>query len=283
MSEKLSYPKSKMQIVLAEKVHASAAECFREAGYEVEALPNALDEAEVASVIERAHVLGVRSRTKIRAHHLAKAKRLLAVGCFSIGTDQVDLDAATTTGVPVFNAPFSSTRSVAEITIANVINLARQVPERSMRMHQGRWEKTVEGSVEVRDKTLGIIGYGHIGQQVGLLGDMLGMNVLFYDVERKLALGRARSVARMQDLLEACDFVTLHVPGGPTTRNLIGTAEIAAMKPRSYLLNLSRGAVVDLDALCEALQSKRLAGAALDVYPEEPVEGKSSFTLPLQG
>ncbi len=188
-----------------------------EAGYEVQSLANALDDAEVAAVIVKAHVLGVRSRTKVRAHHLAAAKRLLAVGCFSIGTDQVDLDAATSHAVPVFNAPFSSTRSVAEITIANVINLARRVPERDMRMHQGRWEKTVEGSVEVRDKTLGIIGYGHIGQQVGLLGDMLGMNVLFYDVERKLALGRARAVPRLADLLDTADFVTLHVPGGAST------------------------------------------------------------------
>ncbi len=283
MSEPLSYPKSKMKIVLTEKVHASASEVFREAGYHVEALPNALDDAQVAEVIATAHVLGVRSRTHVRAHHLAQAKRLLAIGCFSVGTDQVDLEAATSHGVPVFNAPYSSTRSVAEITLANIVNLARKVPERSMRMHQGRWEKSVEGSVEVRDKTLGIIGYGHIGQQVGLLGEMLGMNVLYYDVVRKLPLGRARAVPTLHDLLGACDFITLHVPGGPGTKNLINKAALEAMKPGSFLMNLSRGSVVDLDALREALTSKHLAGAALDVYPEEPAAGKAEFKSPLQG
>jgi D-3-phosphoglycerate dehydrogenase len=282
VSDKLSYPKKKIQIVLAEKVHASAAASFREAGYDVETLPHALDEAQVADVISRAHILGVRSRTQVRAAHLAAAKRLLAIGCFTVGTDQVDLEAATRCGIPVFNAPYSSTRSVAELTLCNVIALARKLTDRSMRMHQGKWDKSVEGSVEVRDKTLGIIGYGHIGQQVGLLGETLGLNVLFYDVERKLPLGRARSVGRMLDVLEASDFVTLHVPGGPSTRLLIGPSELASMKRGSHLLNLSRGSVVDIEALKHALESKHLAGAAIDVYPEEPVEGKAAFTSPLQ-
>ncbi|HEY3999447.1 MAG TPA: phosphoglycerate dehydrogenase, partial [Candidatus Xenobia bacterium] len=283
MSEALSYPKNKIQIVLAEKVHTAAADVFREAGYTVEMVPNALEGEQLAEVVSRAHVLGVRSRTKVRAAHLASAKRLMAVGCFSVGTDQVELEAATSQGIPVFNAPYSSTRSVAELTLCCVIGLARKMAERSMRMHQGHWEKAVEGSFEVRDKTLGIIGYGHIGQQVGLLAETLGMNVVFYDVVRKLPLGRARAMHRMMDVLEASDFVTLHVFGGATTRDLMGEAELAAMKRGSHLLNLSRGSVVDLAALKAALQSKHLAGAAIDVFPTEPAAGKAPFESPLQG
>lgn len=282
MDGQLSYPKSKIRVVLVEKVHPSAAETFREAGYEVESIPNALDGDDLRRVIADAHVLGVRSRTKVRAEHLALARRLLAVGCFSVGTDQVELDAATTQGVPVFNAPYSSTRSVAELALCNVLNLARRVPHRSQRMHEGCWEKSVEGSVEVRDKTLGIIGYGHIGQQVGLLGEVLGMDVLFYDVVKKLPLGRARPVARMRDLLEAADYVTLHVPGGASTRNLIGADHLRTMRKGAALINLSRGSVVDLDALREALSSGHISGAALDVFPEEPAEGRAAWASPLQ-
>jgi len=282
MDGQLSYPKSKIRVVLVEKVHPSAAETFREAGYEVNEIPNALDGEDLLRVMADAHILGVRSRTKVRAEHLAVARRLLAVGCFSIGTDQVELDAATTRGVPVFNAPFSSTRSVAELAICNVLNLARRVPHRSQRMHEGRWEKSVEGSVEVRAKTLGIVGYGHIGQQVGLLGEVLGMDVLFHDVVKKLPLGRARPVARLRDLLESADYVTLHVPGGPTTRNLIGADQLRTMRQGAALINLSRGSVVDLDALRESLASGRISGAALDVFPEEPAEGRAPFASPLQ-
>lgn len=282
MDEQHSFPKSKIRVVLVEKVHASAAETFREAGYEVESVPGALEGDELRDVIASAHVLGVRSRTKVRAEHLAHARRLLAIGCFTVGTDQVELDAATTQGVPVFNAPYSSTRSVAELAVCNVLNLARRVPARSQHMHQGRWEKTVAGSVEVRDKTIGIIGYGHIGQQVGLLAEVLGMNVLFYDVVKKLPLGRARPVAHMTDVLKAADFVTLHVPGGASTRNLIGESELHTMRRGTCLINLSRGSVVDLDALRRALDGGHLAGAALDVFPEEPSENNATFASPLQ-
>lgn len=283
MSSELSYPKSKMRVVLAEKVHPSAVETFREAGYEVEVIPHALDGDDLRAVMDRAHVLGVRSRTRVTAEHLAGAKRLLAVGCFAIGTDQVALDAATSQGVPVFNAPHSSTRSVAELAIGNVINLARRLPERSMRMHQGRWEKSVSGAMEVRNKSLGIVGYGHIGQQVGLLGEMLGMDVLFYDVLKKLPLGRARAVGSQVELLAQSRFVTLHVPGGASTRHLIDAKALEAMRPGSFLINSSRGSVVDLEALREALLSKHIAGAALDVYPQEPAEASADFESPMRG
>jgi D-3-phosphoglycerate dehydrogenase len=272
-----------MRIVLAEKVHPSAAETFREAGYDPEIVPNALDGDTLKSVLANAHVLGIRSRTRIDAQALEGARRLLAIGCFAIGTDQVALDAAATHGIPVFNAPHSSTRSVAEMAICQVVNLARQVPHRSMRMHQGRWEKSVTGAIEVRNKTLGIVGYGHIGQQVGLLGETLGMDVLFYDVMKKLPLGRARAVGSLDELLEQARFVTLHVPGGASTRNLIDAQALARMTPGSFLINLSRGTVVDIEALREALERKHLAGAAIDVHPLEPAEGSAAFATPLQG
>ena len=282
MSHALSYPKSRIRVVLAEKVHPSAAACFAEAGYTVELLPHALEGEELAQVISSAHILGVRSRTRVTASHLQQARRLLAIGCFAVGTDQVDLDAATSRGVPVFNAPHSSTRSVAELAICNVLNLARRVPHRSERMHHGQWEKSVEGSVEVRGKTLGVVGYGHIGQQVGLLAEVLGMDVLFHDVEKKLPLGRARAIPHLADLLRLADFVTLHVPGGASTMHLIGAAELALMKPGAALVNLSRGSVVDLEALRSALESGNLGGAALDVFPVEPAESRAHWDSPLQ-
>lgn len=282
VSGSFSYPKSKIRVVLAEKVHPSATECFREAGYEVVAVPHALDDEELSHVITTAHVLGVRSRTRVTPAHLDKARRLLAIGCFAVGTDQVALDAATSRGVAVFNAPYSSTRSVAELAVCNVLNLARQVPHRSERTHHGRWEKSVEGSVEVRGKTLGIVGYGHIGQQVGLLAEVLGMDVLFHDVVKKLPLGRARPVGRLIDLLQAADFVSLHVPGGTSTHHLLGADELSVMKTGARLINLSRGSVVDLDALRQVLETGHLAGAALDVFPEEPAESKSPWSSPLQ-
>lgn len=280
---RLSYPKSKIKVVLVEKIHPSAVETFRDAGYEVETISHALDDDELCHVISTAHILGVRSQTRVHAEHLTLARRLFAVGCFTVGTDQVALDAATSQGVPVFNAPHSSTRSVAELAIGNVLGLARRIAERSHRMHDGRWEKSVAGTVEVRDKTLGIIGYGHIGQQVGLLGEVLGMDVLFYDVVKKLPLGRARAMSNMREVLEKSDFVTLHVPGGASTRNLIGKSQLASMKRGSFLINLSRGGVVDIGSLCQALSSGQIAGAALDVYPKEPCEATAEFDSPLRG
>lgn len=275
--KRLSFPKEKIKVLLLEKIHPEAAVAFEEAGYVAQVLPNAFGDDELIRALQDTHIIGVRSRTQIRAKHFEHARRLLAIGCFSVGTDQVDLDAATTAGVAVFNAPHSSTRSVAELALGNILALARRLGDKSARMHQGRWQKSVAGAVEVRDKTLGIVGYGHIGQQIGLLGEALGMNVLFYDVVKKLPLGRARAVDDMSDLLRVADFVSLHVPGGDVTRNLIAAAELQQMKAGSFLLNLSRGSVVDLTALAASLRSGHLAGAAVDVFPEEPAAGDAPF------
>jgi len=283
MSKKHSFPKNKIKIALLEKIHPAAEECFREAGYNVRAVPDALGDGELKELLSDIHVVGVRSRTKISKDHLADAKRLLAIGCFSVGTDQVDLDAATTAGVCVFNAPYSSTRSVAELTIGNMISLARRAAEKSSQMHHGLWEKSAAGAIEIRNKTIGVIGYGHIGQQVGLLAEAFGLNVKFFDVVKKLPLGRAQPAESLDELLGEVDFVTLHVPGGVSTSKLIGKKELSKMKVGSYLLNLSRGQVVDIAALIEALKAKHLAGAALDVYPEEPEQGKAKFVSELCG
>ncbi|MFN8389052.1 MAG: phosphoglycerate dehydrogenase [Bdellovibrionota bacterium] len=282
-TKKHSFPKNKIKIVLAEKIHAAAEETFREAGYQVTTIPNALGEEQLIKELSDAHVIGVRSRTHIRARHFGNAKRLLAIGCYSVGTDQVDLDAATTAGVAVFNAPHSSTRSVAELTLGNIFSLARRSADKSAKMHLGKWEKAVSGAIEVRNKTVGVIGYGHIGQQVGLLAEALGLNVLFYDVVKKLPLGRAQHVESLEELLQNVDFVTLHVPGGEPTKRLIGSEQIRLMRKGSFLLNLSRGSVVDIDALVGALKSGHLAGAALDVFPEEPEQGSAPFESELVG
>ncbi len=283
MAKKYSFPKEKIKIALLEKIHPAAEQTFKDAGYQVESVPNALAKGELKALLADTHVVGVRSRTHIRAEQFKDAKRLLAIGCFSVGTDQVDLDAAARAGVAVFNAPYSSTRSVAELTLGNMLTLARRSAEKSAKMHQGIWEKSVSGAIEVRDKTVGIIGYGHIGKQVGLLAEAIGLNVLFYDIVKKLPLGRARPVDSLEELMPEVDFLTLHVPGGEGTANLIGREELKRMKPGSYLLNLSRGAVVDIAALCDALKSKHLSGAALDVYPEEPEQGKAEFKSELLG
>lgn len=283
MSKKHSFPKNKIKIALLEKIHPAAEETFREAGYTVESIPNALVNGELKQLLSDVHVVGVRSRTHIRAPQFGDAKRLLSIGCFSVGTDQVDLDAATSAGVVVFNAPYSSTRSVAELTIGNMLSLARRSSEKSAKMHKGVWEKSVSGAIELRDKTVGIVGYGHIGQQVGLLCEALGLNVLFYDTVKKLPLGRARHVETLPELLSQVDFLTTHVPGGPATKHLISKKELAMLKPGSYLLNLSRGSVVDIKALADALKQKHLFGAALDVFPEEPEQSVSEFQSELLG
>lgn len=283
MGKRFSFPKEKIKIALLEKIHPAAVQCFEEAGYHAELLPNAVNDDDLMELIADVHLIGVRSRSKIRPEHLEHAKRLLAVGCFSVGTDQVSLDAATSCGVPVFNAPHSSTRSVAELALGNILCLARRVSDKSAKIHGGTWDKAVSGAIEVRNKTVGIIGYGHIGQQVGLLAESLGLNVLFFDIIKKLPLGRARAVESVRELLGASDFVTLHVPGGSDTKNLIGREEIAQMKKGSYLLNLSRGTVVDITALAAALREKKLAGAALDVFPEEPEAGTGPFETELAG
>src|SRR5262249_37967795 len=216
-----------------------------------------------------------RSKTHIAASTLANARRLLTLGCFCIGTNQVDLGSANTHGVPVFNAPFSNTRSVAELMIAEIITLARQLGDRSRGVHGGKWRKVAVGSGEVRGKTLGIVGYGHIGRQLGVLAEMIGMHVLFYDHVSKLPMGNNVAAGSLGDVLEKSDFVSLHVPETPGTKNMIGQAELARMKKGSYLLNASRGTVVVIPALAEALKSGHLAGAAVDVYPEEPESNSS--------
>lgn len=270
MTQEFSYPKHKIQIVLIEKIHDAAAQSLKDAGYSVNIIHKALEGEELHQAIADAHIIGVRSRTKIRAAELQHAKRLLAVGCFTVGTDQVELDAATSLGVPVFNAPHSSTRSVAELTIGNVIMLARRAADKSHKMHLNTWDKNISGAEEVRGKTIGLIGYGHIGQQVSILAEAFGMEVVFYDVLKKLPLGRAKALPSLQALLEQSDFVSLHVPGTPQTKNMIGKKEFSQMKPGRYFLNLSRGNVVDIEALKNALRDGTLAGAALDVFPEEP-------------
>jgi D-3-phosphoglycerate dehydrogenase len=229
------------------------------------------------------HLIGIRSKSRLTKAVLAAADRLLAIGCFCIGTDQVDLKQAALRGIPVFNAPFSSTRSVAELTMAEVVMLARKAAHRSMQLHSGQWHKSSDGCHEVRHKTIGIVGYGHIGPQVGLLAESFGMRVVFYDILRKLPLGNAEPLSSLGDLLARSDFVTLHVPDTPLTRGMIGAEELLQMKRGSYLLNLSRGSVVNLPAVHDALESGHLAGVALDVFPEEPESSDHPFAADLRG
>lgn len=283
MTEKHSFPKEKIKILLLEGIHPSAVQHFEQHGYQAELQSSALSESELIDALADVHLLGIRSKTQVTAKALTAAPRLLALGCFCIGTNQVDLEAAAQQGVPVFNAPFSNTRSVAELTLANVVMLSRRAAHRSMLLHQGEWNKSASGSHEVRQKTIGIVGYGHIGPQVGLLAEAFGMRVLFFDIVKKLALGNAQPVSSLNELLEHSDFVTLHVPETPQTKNLIGSAEISKMREGAFLLNLSRGSVVDVMALSEALRSGRLSGAAVDVFPKEPKSNQEPFESELRG
>ena len=280
---KTSFPKDRIEFVLLESVHEDGIAELKRTGYTVRAHKGALEGDALIEEIRRAHVVGVRSKTQLTADVLARCERLLAVGCFCAGTDQVDLNAAAHAGVPVFNAPFSNTRSVAELTIAEIIALHRRLTERSETLHRGRWDKSAAGSHEVRGRTVGIIGYGHIGAQVSVLAESIGMRVLYYDIATKLALGNARQVSGLDELLAQSDVVTVHVPDTSTTKGLIGAREIARMKPGAYLINNARGGVVDLDALAAALRDQRLAGAALDVFPTEPARTGDAFDCPLQG
>ena len=274
-----SFPRHKIRITLLENPHPAAAAALEERGYSVDSIPRALEGTELRDVMAASHVIGVRSRTKVRDEHITAAGRMLAIGCFSVGTDQVDNGAAERRGIPVFNAPYASTRSVAELTIGCLIALARRLGDKSAALHQGRWDKSLAGAHEVRGRTLGIVGYGHIGQQVGLLAEAFGMRVLFYDVAKKLALGLARPVADLEALLDEAEAVTLHVPETPRTVGIIGQAQLARMRQGSYLLNLSRGKVVDAEALRDALASGHLGGAALDVYRTEPIPQVAEFDV----
>jgi D-3-phosphoglycerate dehydrogenase / 2-oxoglutarate reductase len=277
-----SFPKDKIKVLLLENIHANATNRFQGEGFQVEHLKGSLAEKELIEKIAGVHILGIRSKTQIPDSVLAAGKNLLSVGCFCIGTNQVDLIAANKRGVPVFNAPFSNTRSVAEMVIAEIIFLARQLADRSKEVHDGVWKKVANHCYEVRGKTLGIVGYGHIGGQVSVLAESLGMRVLAYDISSKLSIGNVRPVPGLADLLAESDFVTLHVPETPATKNLIGSAQLALMKKGSYLINASRGSVVDIPALAASLKEGHLAGAAVDVYPEEPAGNEMTFSSPLQ-
>jgi len=277
-----SQPRSTPKVVLLEGIHASAVAAFeREGDVEVVTHAKALSGAELVAAVADAHLLGIRSRTQVSAEVLQQARRLEALGCFCIGTNQVDLRAAMRLGIPVFNAPFSNTRSVAELVLAEIILLMRGIPEKNAVLHRGGWVKSAAHSNEVRGKTLGIVGYGHIGTQVGVLAEQLGMNVLFHDVEARLPLGNAREAA-LAELLKAADVVTLHVPETAETANMIGAAQLAAMKPGSHLINASRGSVVDIEALAAALERGALQGAAIDVFPVEPKGNDAVFESPLR-
>ena len=281
---KTSFDKDKIKILLLEGVHASAMENLVGAGYRnVTALSRALQGAELADALSNVHMLGIRSRTQLDARAIELAPRLMAVGCFCIGTNQVALDAATLAGVPVFNAPYSNTRSVAELVLAESILLLRGVPRQSMQMHRGVWQKSARSSFEVRGKTLGVVGYGNIGSQLGVLAEGLGMNVIFYDVVKKLNLGNARQVSTLNELLESADVVTLHVPATQQTRNMLDADALDRMQPHAVLINASRGNVIDLDALASRLQAGSLQGAAIDVFPEEPKSNEEPFVSPLKG
>lgn len=278
-----SFPKDQIRVLLLEKVAPTAVESFAAEGFQVETVPAALSEAELRSRIAEVHVLGIRSRTRVTPALLGEARRLLAVGAFCIGTDQVALPEANAQGIPVFNAPFSSTRSVAELVIGEIVMLSRQLGDRSAEVHRGQWRKVAVGCREVRAKTLGIVGYGHIGTQVGLMAEALGMRVIFHDVVAKLPLGNARRTTGLDDLLGAADFVSLHVPDTPATRGMIGSRELAVMPAGSCLINASRGLVVDIAALAAALRSGRISGAAVDVFPAEPEGSVDDFPSELRG
>ena len=278
-----SYPKDQIKVLLLENIHASASEIFGAEHFQIEKVKGALKPAELAAKIADVHILGIRSKTHVTAEVLANAKRLLTLGCFCIGTNQVDLDAANRRGIPVFNAPFSNTRSVAELVISEVVALARQLGDRSREVHEGNWKKTADGSHEIRGKTLGIVGYGHIGSQVGVLAEAMGMRVVFFDVMTKLPMGNNKSLPTLEELLKVSDFVTLHVPATPQTKMMISAPQLAVMKRGAHLINNSRGSVVDIDALAAAIKEGRVGGAAVDVFPEEPEGNGTGFQSALRG
>ena len=281
---KTSLDKSKIKFLMLEGVHASAIEVLRAAGYtQIETLPKALQGEELKAKLADVHFLGIRSQSKLTADVLAAAPKLVAVGCFCIGTNQVDLNAARERGVAVFNAPYSNTRSVAELVLAEAILLLRGIPAKNALVHRGGWMKSAVHSHEIRGKTLGIVGYGSIGTQLSVLAEGLGMHVAFYDVVSKLPLGNARQVPKLHDLLAQSDIVSLHVPELPSTQWMIGPAEIAAMKQGGILINAARGTVVDIDALAEGIKSEKLWGAAVDVFPVEPGSNNEEFQSPLRG
>lgn len=279
-----SLTKEKIKILLLEGLHPSSLEVLENAGYSnIECLKTSLPEEELIEKIKDVHFIGIRSRTELNENVLAAANKLVAIGCFCIGTNQVNLKAAEQRGIPVFNAPFSNTRSVAELVLGEILLLLRGIPEKSAKAHRGEWQKSAIGSYEARGKQLGIIGYGHIGTQLGILAENLGMRVRFYDIEDKLPLGNASQIAKMEDLLATSDVVTLHVPETPQTKYMFSAKEMSAMKKGAILINASRGTVVNIEDLAASLNSKHISGAAIDVFPVEPKSNTEEFTSPLRG
>lgn len=280
---KISLPKDKIRILLLEGVHQSALDTFKQNGYtNIEYLKSSLPEEELIEKVKDVHFIGIRSRTQITQNVVDAASKLVAVGCFCIGTNQVNLAATQLRGIPVFNAPFSNTRSVAELVLGQIILLLRGVPSKNAKAHRGEWEKSAVGSYEARGKTLGIIGYGHIGTQLSILAEHLGMRVQFFDIEDKLVLGNSAQVKSLEKLLATSDVVSLHVPETPQTKDMIGAKELGWMKPGSILINASRGTVIEIDALCKALESGHLNGAAIDVFPVEPKSNNEEFISDLR-
>jgi D-3-phosphoglycerate dehydrogenase len=283
MKPRYSLDKKQIRILLLEGIHQSAVETFEKSGYSnIEYIKTALDERELEEKIKDFHIVGIRSRTNLTAGILKKAKKIFTIGCFSIGTNQVDKEAAKMLGIPVYNAPFSNTRSVAELVVAESIMLMREIPSKNAAAHHGQWVKSATHSFEVRDKNIGIIGYGHIGSQVSILAEALGMNVYYYDIEKKLNLGKAVACQSLEELLGKADIITLHVPETELTKNMISFRQIEQMKKGSVLINASRGTVVDYNALADALRCKHIAGAAADVFPEEPASNADPFRSVLQ-
>ncbi|WP_421867911.1 phosphoglycerate dehydrogenase [Motiliproteus sp.] len=283
MSKITSLDKSKIKFLLLEGVHQSAVDTLKASGYSnIDYLTTALPEDELIERIKDAHFVGIRSRTQLNERVFEAASKLMAVGCFCIGTNQVDLNAAIAKGVTVFNAPYSNTRSVAELVIAEAIILMRGVAEKNAKAHRGVWNKSASNSYEVRGKKLGIIGYGSIGSQLSVMAESLGMEVIFYDTVTKLPLGNANQVGSLKELLNQADIVSLHVPESPSTKNMIGPQQLEQMKPGSILINAARGTVIEIDALCETLKTGKLLGAAIDVFPVEPKSNSEEFVSPLR-
>jgi len=283
LNTKFSYPKSRIKVLLLENVHPIGVQILQEEGYEVEVISSALSEDELCEKIKTVSILGIRSKTIVTKRVLENANRLLAVGAFCIGTNQIDLETCQEKGIAVFNAPFSNTRSVVEMAIAEIIFLMRRFQDKSVGMHQGNWDKSATGSFEIRGKKLGIVGYGNIGAQLSVLAENMGMNVFYYDVIEKLALGNATKVDSLDELLSTCDMISLHVDGRKENNCIIDREKISKMKPGAILVNLSRGHVVDIPALRDAMLSGHLAGCAVDVFPEEPKNNKESFESELKG
>ena len=280
----LSFDKSKVKILLLEGISPTARKVFEVAGYtNIEEYPKALTGKDLIERLDDVRILGIRSTSQLTKEVIENAPKLMVAGCFCIGTNQVDLDSALEHGMPIFNAPFANTRSVAELAISSIVALMRRTPEKNIALHRGEWIKSAKGSREVRGKTLGIVGYGNIGVQLSILAEHIGMRVIYYDIEKKLPLGNTRSAASLDELLGLSDVVSLHVPETADTKDLIGARELLLMRKGSCLINYSRGTVVDIDALAEALKSGQLGGAAIDVFPKEPKSKDDEFISPLRG